>query len=65
MPGSLPGRQRLIFEGPGQGSTLFERQIADREAVVTPVVDHLCSRPKVDPDRIAITRCSKGMKARR
>ncbi len=58
----------MIFEGPGQGSTLFERQIAyraDREAVVTPVVDHLCSRPKVDPDRIAITRCSTGMKARR
>ena len=40
---------------------LFERQIAylaDWEAVVTPVVDHLCSRPKVDPDRIAITGCS-------
>jgi len=45
MPGSLPRRQRLIFEGPGQGSMLFERQIAYR--------------------RIAITGCSKGMKARR
>ena len=40
---------------------LFEREIAyraDWEAAVTPGVDHLCSRPKVDPDRIAITGCS-------
>ncbi len=51
------GYNALIFEGPGQGSMLFERQIpyrADWEKVVTPVVDYLHTRADVDPARIAL-----------
>ncbi len=52
------GYNALIFEGPGQGSMLFERQIpfrVDWEHVVTPIVDYLRARPDVDRRRIAIT----------
>jgi hypothetical protein len=52
------GYNALIFEGPGQGSTLFRRQIPfrpDWEKVVTPIVDWLHARPDVDPKRIAMT----------
>jgi dienelactone hydrolase len=52
------GYNALIFEGPGQGSMLFERQIpfrVDWEHVVTPIVDYLRSRPDVDRRRIATT----------
>jgi hypothetical protein len=52
------GYNALIYEGPGQGSMLFERKIPfrpDWEKVVTPVVDFLRARPDVDPERIAIT----------
>src|ERR1019366_1665678 len=52
------GYNALIFEGPGQGSVLFEREIFFRpnwEHVVTPIVDWLLAQPEVDPDRIAIT----------
>jgi hypothetical protein len=51
------GYNALIFDGPGQGTMLFQRQIpyrADWENVITPVVDYLRSRPDVDPDRIAL-----------
>ena len=57
------GYHALIFEGPGQGSMLFERQIPfrpDWENVITPVVDYLRSRPDVDPARIALTGWSLG-----
>jgi hypothetical protein len=57
------GYNALIFEGPGQGSMLFERQIPfrpDWENVITPVVDYLQSRPEVDPSRIALTGWSLG-----
>jgi dienelactone hydrolase len=52
------GYNALIFEGPGQGSMLFEREIffrPDWEHVVTPIVDWLIAQPTVDADRIAIT----------
>jgi hypothetical protein len=48
------GYNALIFEGPGQGSMLFERQIPfrpDWEEVITPVVDCLLSHRDVDPSR--------------
>ncbi len=51
------GYNALIFEGPGQGAMLFERQVPfrpDWERVVTPVVDFLVGRPDVDPRRIGI-----------
>lgn len=53
----------LVFDGPGQGEALFERNIPfrpDWEAVITPVVDFLLARPDVDPARIAITGLSQG-----
>jgi hypothetical protein len=52
------GYNALIFEGPGQGSTLFLRKIPfrpDWERVVTPIVDYLHTRSDVDTKRIAIT----------
>jgi dienelactone hydrolase len=57
------GYNALIFEGPGQGSMLFERQVPfryDWENVITPVVDYLRSRPDVDPGRIALNGSSLG-----
>jgi hypothetical protein len=52
------GWNALIFEGPGQGSMLFEREIAyrpDWHNVITPIVDWLIARPDVDATRIALT----------
>lgn len=57
------GYNALIFEGPGQGSVLFQRQIPfrhDWENVITPVVDYLRSRPDVDPTRISLNGSSLG-----
>jgi dienelactone hydrolase len=57
------GYNALIFEGPGQGSMLFERQIPfrpDWENVITPIVDYLRSRPDVDPSRIVLNGSSLG-----
>jgi acetyl xylan esterase AXE1 len=57
------GYNALIFEGPGQGSMLFQRQIPfrpDWENVITPVVDYLLSRRDVDPARIALAGWSLG-----
>jgi hypothetical protein len=42
----------LIFEGPGQGSMLFERKIPfrpDWEKVITPIVDFLLNAPMSMP----------------
>ncbi len=52
------GYNALIFEGPGQGSTLFVRKIPfrpDWEKVISPVVDYLHTRSDVDTKRIALT----------
>ena len=57
------GWNALIFEGPGQGSMLFERKIPfrpDWEKVITPIVDFLHARPDVDTARIALTGWSLG-----
>ncbi len=57
------GYNALIFEGPGQGSMLFERQVPfryDWENVITPIVDYLRERPDVDPGRIALNGSSLG-----
>lgn len=53
----------LLFEGPGQGSNLFLRNIPfrpDWEQVVTPVVDFLRARPEVDRRRVALAGQSFG-----
>ena len=57
------GYNVLIFDGPGQQSLLFERNIPfrpDWEHVVTPIVDLLLARPDVDPDRLALYGVSQG-----
>lgn len=51
------GYNALIYDGPGQQSMLFERGIPfrpDWEAVITPIVDFLTTRPDVDADRLAL-----------
>jgi hypothetical protein len=57
------GWNALLFEGPGQGSMLFERKTPfrpDWEKVITPVVDFLVARPEVDPTRVALSGWSFG-----
>jgi dienelactone hydrolase len=65
--GAAAGLQRgwnvLICEGPGQGSTLFERKVpftGQWENVVTPIVSRLLRHPGVDLHRIVLTGFSKG-----
>jgi hypothetical protein len=57
------GWNALLFEGPGQGSMLFEREIPfrpDWETVITPIIDFLLARKDVDAARIALTGWSFG-----
>ena len=57
------GWNALIFEGPGQGGMLFDRNqhfVPDWERVVTPIVSWLRRRPDVDRDRIVLTGSSFG-----
>lgn len=51
------GWMAVTFDGPGQGSSLWEKEIPfrhDWEKVITPVVDWLVQRPDVDASRIAL-----------
>jgi hypothetical protein len=51
------GYAALVFEGPGQGSVLYEQRLPlrhDFEAVLGPVLDWLTARPEVDPRRIVL-----------
>jgi dienelactone hydrolase len=51
------GYNALLFDGPGQQSMLFERDIPfrpDWEKVLTPVVDLLLQRNDVDADKLAL-----------
>ncbi|MCY9786235.1 alpha/beta fold hydrolase [Nocardiopsis sp. EMB25] len=57
------GHRVLLFDGPGQQSMLFLREVPfrhDWEHVITPVVDFLLDRPDVDPERIALVGISQG-----
>ncbi|HEV2528253.1 MAG TPA: alpha/beta fold hydrolase [Thermomicrobiales bacterium] len=57
------GYATLLIDGPGQGGVLFEQGMVfrpDWEAVVTPQVDWLLTRPEVDPARIALMGRSWG-----
>lgn len=65
--GGLSALQRgwnvLIFEGPGQGGMLFNRNrtfIPDWERVITPIVDWLRTRTDVDRERIVLSGSSFG-----
>ena len=51
------GYHVLLFDGPGQQSMLFERDIpfrSDWERVLTPVVDFLVAREDVDTSKLAL-----------
>ncbi len=53
----------LLLDGPGQGGALIEQGLVfrpDWEAVLTPEVDWLLTRPEVDPKRIAVMGRSWG-----
>ena len=57
------GYNVLLFEGPGQGSMLFERNVffrPDWNAVISPIVDFLSRRSEVDTRKIALTGISFG-----
>ncbi len=57
------GYRVLLFDGPGQQSMFFERDIPfrpDWESVLTPVVDYLLARPDVDPAKLAVYGISQG-----
>jgi len=57
------GYNCLIFNGPGQGDSLWLRKLyfrPDWEKVITPVVDAMLRRPEVDPKRIALVGISQG-----
>jgi predicted alpha/beta-fold hydrolase len=57
------GYHCLIFDGPGQGATLYEQGIAlrpDFEAVIGGVIDHVSRHPIVDAERIVVSGWSLG-----
>jgi hypothetical protein len=57
QPGLDRGYNVLLFDGPGQQSMLFEKNMPfrhDWEHVITPVLDHLTARSDVDAGRVAI-----------
>ncbi|MET9535436.1 alpha/beta fold hydrolase [Streptomyces sp. NPDC006649] len=57
------GYHVLVFDGPGQGSTVREQGLhfrPDWEAVVTPAVEFALTLPEVDTDRIALIGTSLG-----
>jgi len=57
------GYNCLIFNGPGQGDSLWLRRLyfrPDWEKVITPVVDTMLRRREVDPKRIALVGVSQG-----
>ncbi|MEO4043113.1 alpha/beta hydrolase [Hoeflea sp. CAU 1731] len=60
---SRRGYHSLLFDGPGQGAMLYERNIPlrpDWEVVIRAVVDFAETLPLVDPDRIALSGWSLG-----
>ncbi len=51
------GMNCLTFEGPGQGGILYRHKVPlrhDFEAVLSPAVDWLLTRPGVDPDALVL-----------
>jgi hypothetical protein len=57
------GWNAVTFDGPGQNAALMRQQLSfrpDWEHVITPVVDHLVTRPDVDPARLALLGVSQG-----
>ena len=60
---SRRGYHSLLFDGPGQGAMLFERNIplrSDWETVIKAVVDFALTLPEVEPQKIALSGWSLG-----
>ena len=56
------GWNAVTFDGPGQNAALVRQGLPfrpDWEKVITPVVDHLLTRPDVDPGKIALLGVSQ------
>ena len=61
--GLARGYNCLIFNGPGQGDSLWERGLyfrPDWEKVITPVVDAMVHHPEVDAKRMILIGASMG-----
>ncbi len=57
------GYHCLLFDGPGQGKVLRLQGLPfrhDWEKVITPVVDFLCTKENVDPNKIVLMGISMG-----
>ncbi len=57
------GYNLVTFDGPGQGSSLFEKNLHfryDWEKVITPVVNSVINRPDVDKNKIVLLGISQG-----
>jgi Prolyl oligopeptidase family len=53
----------VTVDGPGQNAALVRQHLPfrpDWEAVLTPLIDHLATRPDIDPARIAVLGLSQG-----
>jgi hypothetical protein len=62
QPGLDRGYNTVIFDGPGQQSMLFDRNVPfrpDWEQVITPLVDFLSDRPEVDASKIVLYGASQ------
>lgn len=63
QPALARGYNVLLFDGPGQQSQFFERDVPfrpDWENVLTPVYEHLSAQRGVDPGRICLYGISQG-----
>ncbi|MDI2129022.1 alpha/beta hydrolase family protein [Yinghuangia seranimata] len=63
IPAVRRGYVSLLVDGPGQGQPLVEQGLSlrpDWEAVLSRVLDFACTRPEVDPERLAVTGWSLG-----
>jgi pimeloyl-ACP methyl ester carboxylesterase len=62
------GYNVVCFDGPGQGRNLIRGGLpmrSDWETVVRPVIDHVLTRPDVDPERVVLVGWSFGFLAAR
>jgi dienelactone hydrolase len=62
-PALRRGYSALLFDGPGQASSLYEKRLyfrPDYEVVLKAVVDYAVGRPEVDAERIALVGRSFG-----
>ena len=57
LPASMAGYNSLVYNAPGVGLTLYEKNLPTRpdcERFVTPTFDWLITRPEVDPAKVCL-----------